>query len=134
MFLSYLHPDDLFTSTFIGATPEECQAWLLDVQYERKFLEQDVIAIADARSVLDGTISLYCYVREIPPLSPNVSDDDEGGNCYPEKDRSYPLDLYPSKKNCWHEFRVDSSQRSSAILSVSWLMGISGKCLRSTMG
>ncbi|CAI6290599.1 unnamed protein product [Periconia digitata] len=51
-------------SEFIGATPQECQEWLLREQDQVTFMEKDILFIADARSARDETLLAQVYRRE----------------------------------------------------------------------
>jgi hypothetical protein len=64
-----LAADGPVESAFIGSFPEESQKWLLDNQETALFIEQNIIAIADARTVRDGTILMqwYCERGENTP-------------------------------------------------------------------
>jgi hypothetical protein len=69
-----LRDDETFQTEFIGATEQECQNWALEHQFQNPFIEQDIIAIADARSTTNNTISIQFYSRELDELDPHEPD------------------------------------------------------------
>jgi hypothetical protein len=65
-----LRDDETFQTEFIGATEQECQNWELEHQFQHNFIEQDIIAIAEARSATDNTVLVQFYSRELEPPEP----------------------------------------------------------------
>ncbi|KAI0147789.1 hypothetical protein GGR57DRAFT_505394 [Xylariaceae sp. FL1272] len=51
-----------FDNDFIGASPEECGAWLLEQQAKVKYLDEDCMVILDARSSQDETVTYWQYI------------------------------------------------------------------------
>jgi hypothetical protein len=51
--------DETFESEFIVASKLDCQRWALEQQSQNNLVEQDFIAIADARSARDNTLFRY---------------------------------------------------------------------------
>ncbi len=54
-----------FESDFIGASAADCTAWALEHQVQHNQIDQDKVAIVDARSAEDETIELRFYVRDV---------------------------------------------------------------------
>lgn len=80
--------DEAFGDGFIGASVQSCQNWALEVQFQDKSIEQDVIAVADARTARDGTISIQVYFRDVSIEFPGYG-------------------TLPPRCNTWYDFRVD---------------------------
>lgn len=85
-----LEKDETFETGFIGASEQDCQAWAMEMQYRVNYIEQDIIAILDARSARDGTVLLQCYVHEKFGLG------EEG-----------ELGVFPEEAKRWYDFRID---------------------------
>ena len=85
---------ETFDSEFIGASPDDCRAWAKENQYKVNFIEQNVIAIVDARSAEDKTIIMSCFVRE------SMYDEDE---LFP------PWGTLPREEdlNTWLDYRIE---------------------------
>ncbi|KAF3398046.1 hypothetical protein F1880_006117 [Penicillium rolfsii] len=94
-FRTALQDGERFESDFINASKEECQNWALDKWLQPirfNFIEQSIIAVADARSARDGTLLMSFYFGESPPDEPPLEFDGYG-----------PL---PPKGNTWYDFRI----------------------------
>lgn len=64
-----LTEDESFETDFIGASLQDCQNWLIEQQRKHNFIEQNILAIVDARSAQDGTILMsHFYPKMDPPL------------------------------------------------------------------
>lgn len=89
-----LRDDDTFESDFIGASPEECQAWALEKSLQVKFIQQYVMAIVDERSAQDKTILMSWYIY--PQL------------CEPPFMQFPPFGTLPRRQdvNTWINFRI----------------------------
>ncbi|KAI1264705.1 hypothetical protein F5Y18DRAFT_77182 [Xylariaceae sp. FL1019] len=70
-----------FHTDFIGASVEECGAWLLDRQAENKSLDQNCMVIADARSAQDETVTFWKYVPDYQ--APEMGKGRETNRWYP---------------------------------------------------
>jgi hypothetical protein len=93
VFRKELKDDETFESEFIGASEEECQKWALEKQFQVKFLDQDIIAIADARSAKDDTLLIQYYARDMDPPEPYLE---------------FPgFGVLPKKRNIWYDYRID---------------------------
>ena len=88
-----LKDDETFETDFIGASEQDCQKWALEKQFQVKFIEQDIIAIADARSARDDTLLIQYYAREL--------DSPEGPLEFEE------FGVLPREHNTWYDFRID---------------------------
>jgi hypothetical protein len=84
-----LKDDETFETDFIGASEQDCQKWALEKQFQVNFIEQDIIAIADARSARDDTFSIQYYAHPEPAL-------EFGG-----------FGVLPRERNTWYDFRID---------------------------
>jgi len=93
-FKRQLNPNDTIESAFIGASDEDCQAWLLKEQDGVDFIETDILTIADARSAIDSTLLVKVYVRE-----PGAFGFYDG--IVDERQR------FPEKGYTWYDFRID---------------------------
>jgi len=87
-----LKDNETFETDFISASEQDCQKWTLEKQFQVNFIEQNIIAIADARSTRDGTLLIQFYDEEL--------------------DNSEPLEFgefgeLPREHNKWYDFRVD---------------------------
>ncbi|PGH16847.1 hypothetical protein AJ79_01491 [Helicocarpus griseus UAMH5409] len=91
-FKEELQEDESFESDFVGASEEQCKSGALEKQFQVNFIEQNIIAIADARTARDGTILMCFYKQEIETVEPLVFE--EWG----------PL---PPQTNTWYDFRID---------------------------
>jgi hypothetical protein len=89
-FKKELKEDESFESEFIGATVQECRDWLLGHQYQHNFVEQDLIAIVDARSATDGTILMSAYVRDLEGV---ILEFGEYG-------------VLPRERDTWYDYRI----------------------------
>ncbi|PMD31073.1 hypothetical protein L207DRAFT_573147 [Hyaloscypha variabilis F] len=69
-FKEELQDVEAFSSEFIGASVQECQNWALQNWFQVNFIEQDFIAIADARSAVDNTLVVQFYGRALDPEDP----------------------------------------------------------------
>ena len=88
-----LKDDETFETDFIGASEQDCQKWALEKQFQVNFIEQDIIAIADARSVRDDTLSIQYYARELDHPEPALEFGEFG--------------VLPRERNTWYDFRID---------------------------
>jgi hypothetical protein len=89
-----LKDDETFETDFIGASEQDCQKWALEKQFQVNFIEQDIIAIVDARSARDDTLLIQYYARELDPLDP------------PEPALEFgEFGVLP--RNTWYDFRID---------------------------
>lgn len=94
-----LQDDETFETDFIGASVQDCQNWAQQHQSQHNFIEQDIIAIADARSATDNTIVAEFYNRQPDPseLDPMDLIEEEGMD-----------DLTPRElDNTWVEWRIE---------------------------
>lgn len=69
-FKEELQDGETFETNFIGDSVQDCQNWVLQNQVQQKFIEQDFIAIADARSATDSTLLVKVYGRELNSEEP----------------------------------------------------------------
>ncbi|KAF2098155.1 hypothetical protein NA57DRAFT_76949 [Rhizodiscina lignyota] len=84
-----LKDDETLETDFIGASEEDCQQWSLEMGPQVKFIEYDIIAIADARSAKDDILSLQYYPLFEEPV---------------EYEKFGPL---PPRLNVGNNFRID---------------------------
>ncbi|KAF1990256.1 hypothetical protein K402DRAFT_389883 [Aulographum hederae CBS 113979] len=92
-FKQSLQENETFSTDFIGASNEDCQQWALEKQFKVNFIEQDIIAIADARSAQDSTILIQNFPRST------------GLEREPDENPGFgPL---PREEDVWYDFRVD---------------------------
>lgn len=91
-FKEELQDDETFESDFIGDSWQDCQNWLLQNQVQHNFIEQDFIAIADARSATDNTLVVQFYGRELDPEEPVEF---EG------------FGVLPREPNTWVDWRIE---------------------------
>jgi hypothetical protein len=103
-----LQDGETFNSDFINASKEQCQNWALDKWYQAKvkFIEPNVIAIADERSARDGTLLMSYYYPEVSPEEPTFEFNGWG-----------PL---PPKANTWYDFRIDHRAADDFHGSLLW--------------
>lgn len=88
-----LKHDETFETDFIGASEQDCQKWALEKQFQVNFIEQEIIAIADARSARDDTLLMQFYARELG---------------HPEGPLEFPeFGVLPREHNTWYDFRID---------------------------
>jgi hypothetical protein len=92
-FKTELKYDETFETDFIGASEQDCQKWALEKQFQVNFIEQDTIAIADARSARDDTLLIQSYARELDPPEPALEFGEFG--------------VLPREHNTWYDFRID---------------------------
>ncbi|PGH10646.1 hypothetical protein AJ79_05360 [Helicocarpus griseus UAMH5409] len=97
--------DTSFQSDFLNASAQQCKDWALEKQAQVKFIEMNIIAIADARTAVDQTISM-CYYNEAADEGP--LDFDEWG----------PL---PPEGNKWYDYRID--YRGAVMVHVALMYG-----------
>ena len=69
-FKEELQDGETFETNFIGDSVQDCQNWAQQSQFQHNFIEQDFIAIADARSATDYTLMVQFYGREFDPKEP----------------------------------------------------------------
>jgi hypothetical protein len=98
-----LREDETFESEFIGSTVEDCQNWMLETQSQVNFIEQDFIAIADARSATDNTLLVQFYGRELDPEEPVEF---EG------------FGVLPREPNTWVEWRIHPQGAGKMVASL----------------
>ncbi|QIX02299.1 hypothetical protein AMS68_007816 [Peltaster fructicola] len=99
-----LEENDSFDTDFIGATPEDCQAWALERQRHDNKVDQDLIAIVDARSAKDGTLLVQKYYT------------------LPEDCDALTFGGYgalPPERNVWYDFRVDHRYAGKVIAALT---------------
>lgn len=85
--------DETTDSEFIGASPQDCEAWMLAEQDELNFMEFNILFIADARSARDETLLASVYRREQGVYGAEAGKS-EGVKAPPEP-------------NSWYHFRID---------------------------
>ncbi|KAL9085602.1 MAG: hypothetical protein Q9165_007502 [Trypethelium subeluteriae] len=90
-FKSELKDNEIFETDFIGASIEDCQKWALEKQYQVNFIDQNFIAVADARSARDDTLLMQYYSGE------NILEIEGHGDL-------------PRESNTWYNFRIDQSK------------------------
>ena len=75
-----LQDGEPFHSDFIGASKEQCKNWALEKWYQAKvkFIEPNVIAIADERSARDGFLLMSFYYPEVSQEEPTFEFDGWG--------------------------------------------------------
>jgi hypothetical protein len=98
-FKTELKDDETFETDFIGTSEQDCQKWALEKQFQVSFIEQDIIAIADARSVRDDTFLIQYYARELDP---------------PEE-----FGVLPREHNTWYDFRIDFKGAASVYIHLT---------------
>ncbi|KAF4631517.1 hypothetical protein G7Y89_g6618 [Cudoniella acicularis] len=98
-FKQELEDDETFETEFIGASEQDCQKWALEKQYQVNFIEQNIIAIADARSARDSTISIQSY-NDGTPL--------EFGR----------YGVLPREHDTWYDFRIDHKKATEVFISL----------------
>jgi hypothetical protein len=91
-FKEELQDGETFETDFIGDSVQDCQNWALQNQFQHSFIEQDFIAIADARSATDNTLVVQYYGRELDPEEPVEF---EG------------FGVLPHEPNTWVEWRIE---------------------------
>jgi hypothetical protein len=108
-FKSELKENDSFQTEFVGASIQQCQEWALEKQSQVNFIEQSVIAIADARSTRDDTLSMQYYSPEIepPPLEDGEFEFGEFG-------------ILPRERNMWYDWRVDYKHASAVLADLEY--------------
>jgi hypothetical protein len=92
-FKKVLKDDETFETDFISASEQDCRKWALEKQFQVRFIAQDIIAIADARSARDNTLLIQYYARELDPPDPPLE--------FPE------FGVLPREHNTWYDFRID---------------------------
>jgi hypothetical protein len=86
----------------LGHPAEDCQAWALEHQYQANFTDQDIIAIADARSAKDETLLIQVYKRML--FVNGVADP-----------LTFPgWGVLPKEHEVWYDFRIDYKYAGSA--------------------
>lgn len=99
-----LQEGETFETDFIGASLEDCQKWALEKQYQVNFIEDNLIAVMDARSAQDKTVLVSHYV---PPsdLSPWM----------------FPgFGALPRECDTWYNYRVKFSYAPSLDLAFNY--------------
>ena len=96
-----LGEDETFETDFIGATEDDCTKWLLDNQYQVKFIQHDILVIADARSARDDTVLIKAFMHH------NFDFDDFG--------------LLPPTANTWNDFRVHYSGAVEVVVCLGYV-------------
>ncbi|EEP77045.1 predicted protein [Uncinocarpus reesii 1704] len=91
-FKTKLQEDEYFESDFINASEEQCKSWALEKEFQVNFIEQDLIAIVDARSARDETI-LMCHYNYLRDPGDGLEFGDFG--------------VLPREPNVWYDFRID---------------------------
>lgn len=104
-FKTELKDDETFETDFIGASEQDCQKWALEKQFQVKFIEQEIIAIADARSARDDTLLIKFYAREL--------DSPEGPLEFGE------FGVLPREHNTWYDFRIDYKGAASVYIDLT---------------
>lgn len=82
-------PGASVSSDFINAPEEDCQQWSLDEAQKCRSLDRGVLAIADARTAIDGTISFQINLLEMQVEFPRYG-------------------LLPQHPYAWHHYRIDT--------------------------
>lgn len=82
-----------------------CQSWALENQEAVNFLDPDLIAFVDARSVKDQTFLLTHYARALTTDEPIYEDDEFG--------------VPPREQAIWYDYRIDYRQAIEAITSLT---------------
>jgi hypothetical protein len=102
-FKTELQDGETFESDFIGASPEECKAWTREKQFQVNFIEQDILAILDARSAQDKTIVMSCYI--CPEM------------CEPPRMIFPPFGILPRPQdaNTWSDYRIEYPYGSAIV-------------------
>ncbi|KAI1820736.1 hypothetical protein F4861DRAFT_522017 [Xylaria intraflava] len=86
-FRDSLQDNETFETDFIGASVNECGAWLLEQQTRSNMLDQNIMVVVDARSAKDQTVTLWVYpIHDAPFL---------------RRDQ---------EANVWHPFRIHYSK------------------------
>jgi hypothetical protein len=98
-----LGENESFTTDFTGASIQDCQKWVLENSEAVNFLETNLAAFIDARSVKDGTILLTYWV-------PQWATKDE----VPYEDEKFGI--LPSKGDIWYDYRIDYRQAGEALV------------------
>ncbi|KAF2228990.1 hypothetical protein EV356DRAFT_571457 [Viridothelium virens] len=99
-FKSELNDDETFETEFIGASEEDCQKWALEKRYQVNFIDQRLIAIADARSARDDTLLIqFCIDSEPFEIE--------------------PYGALPRDRNAWYSFRIDHSKADLVAASLT---------------
>ena len=88
-FPTKLGESDSVETDFIGVSQQDCQKWALEQQSRHNFIEQNIIAIIDRRSVEDDTVIISYF-------NPQVDKPLRFG-------RFGPL---PKEGDTWYDFRV----------------------------
>jgi hypothetical protein len=103
---AYLNDDDTFSSEFIGASAEDCQAWARERQYQVNLMHHNIIAIADARSANDETLLIQVYKSMI--FINGVADP-----------LTFPgWGVLPKEHDVWYDFRIDYKCVGSALFQL----------------
>lgn len=95
-----LKDNETFNTEFIGASVQECQKWAREKQFKVNFIEQDIIAIADARSAKDATLLIQYYDEELDGDEPLLFGE---------------LGELPREHNKWYDYRVDYRKAPTVI-------------------
>ncbi|PVH90907.1 hypothetical protein DM02DRAFT_678344 [Periconia macrospinosa] len=100
-----LAPGEPFdASAFIGASVEDCQKWFHAHHGAVNFILGDGIAIADARTAQDGTISMQYYYWGEP------------WDCH-------GYGLLPPNGEAWYDFRIRPEDTGSVIADLAYTPG-----------
>jgi hypothetical protein len=101
-----LTKNETFESEFIVASKLDCQRLALEQQRQNNLVEQDFIAIADARSARDNTLLLQYYSHKDHPL---------------EFPRYGILPRESQEHDAWIDFRIDYSRCNEAHASLTFV-------------
>ena len=104
-FKTELKDDETFETDFIGASEQDCQKWVLEKSFQVNFIDQDILAIADARSARDDTLLIQYYAREMDPPEPFLE--------FPE------FGILPRENNIWYDFRIDYKGAASVYIDLT---------------
>jgi hypothetical protein len=106
-FKTELTDDETFETDFIGASEQDCKEWALEKQFQVKFIEQNIIAIVDARSARDNTLLIQYYAEELDPPEPALEFGEFGA--------------LPQEPNTWYDYRID--YKGAALVHIALTYG-----------
>lgn len=96
-----LKDDDTFETDFISASEQDWKKWALEMQSKHLFIEQNIIAIADARSASDGTLLMQHYVGE---------------------ESCFPIGRYgvlPREHDVWFDYKINYNGAAEVIIALT---------------
>jgi hypothetical protein len=122
-FKKELRDGDVFESSFIGATVDECTQWAVDHYFNVNYIDQNILIIADARSAKDDTVLVGFYARELTP-DPEEEHELQTGeepDPYEGPGEYFPkFGHMPAQRDYWYDYRVDYKDTYQIYVSLSY--------------